>query len=219
MKESFSIVMTVYDQAPDLEAFLPAFLTQEYEPGYEVIVVNETSTDNTEDVLKLLKQEYSNLYTTFLPKPNRLVTRRKLAFNIGAKAAKDKWIIMTKIENVPKEPDILKVIGEALNPDAEITLGYMGKKRIRLQPFETVEEAGNHIIKAERKLRKIFQRNQKMSYIWGRYDFIIIPKDKIVRLLAFYEHKISWWRLISIRMNILWENLIRRSSTTLLMTP
>lgn len=209
--------MTVYDQAPDLEAFLPAFLTQEYEPGYEVIVVNETSTDNTEDVLKLLKQDYSNLYTTFLPKPNRLVTRRKLAFNIGTKAAKNEWIIITKIDNVPMTPDVLQAIGDSFYPNAEITLGYMGKKRIRMQPFETVEEAGNHIMKAERKLKKIFQRNQKMSYIWGRYDFIIIPKDKIVRLLSFYEQKISWWRLISIRMSILWENFIRRSSTTLLM--
>jgi len=209
--------MTVYDQAPDLEAFLPAFLTQEYEPGYEVIVVNETSTDNTEDVLKLLKQDYSNLYTTFLPKPNRLVTRRKLAFNIGTKAAKNEWIIITKIDNVPMTPDVLQAIGDSFYPNAEITLGYMGKKRIRMQPFETVEEAGNHIMKAERKLKKIFQRNQKMSYNWGRYDFIIIPKDKIVRLLSFYEQKISWWRLISIRMSILWENFIRRSSTTLLM--
>ena len=53
MSRCFSIVMTVYDQAHDLEENLPAFLTQEYEPGYEVIVVDESSTDNTEDVLKL----------------------------------------------------------------------------------------------------------------------------------------------------------------------
>ena len=94
MKESFSIVMTVYDQASELESNLPAFLTQEYEPGYEVIVVDETSTDNTEDVLKIMKNDYPHLYTTFLPKPNRQVTRRKLAINIGSKAAKNEWIII-----------------------------------------------------------------------------------------------------------------------------
>ena len=40
----FSIIMTVYDQAGELEENLPAFLQQEYEPGYEVIVVDESST-------------------------------------------------------------------------------------------------------------------------------------------------------------------------------
>lgn len=218
MNESFSIVMTVYDQAPELKANLPAFLTQEYEPGYEVIVVDETSTDNTEDVLKIMKNDYPHLYTTFLPKPNRQVTRRKLAINIGSKAAKNEWIIITKIENVPMASDILLAVGQVHDQEAELTLGYMGKKGIRLQPFDTVEEAGKHILKAERKLRMIFNRNKRMNYLWGRYDFIIIPKDCLVRLLGYYEHKISWIQLITIRFDILWQSLIRRSSTSMLVT-
>ena len=60
-ERKYSIVMTCYDQATELESNLPAFLTQEYEPGYEVIVVNESSTDQTEDVLKLFKSNYPHL--------------------------------------------------------------------------------------------------------------------------------------------------------------
>ena len=67
-ESSFSVIMTVYDHARELEEHLPAFLTQEYEPGYEVIVVDETSTDETPDVLKLFKNDYPHLYSTFLPK-------------------------------------------------------------------------------------------------------------------------------------------------------
>ena len=217
-KSGFSIVMSVYDQAPDLEANLPAFLTQEYEPGYEVIVVDETSTDNTEDVLKILKNDYQHLYTTFLPKPNRQIVRRKLAINIGTKAAKNEWVIITKIENAPTAPDILEAISQVLDRDAELTLGYMGKKGIRLQPFDTIEEAGNYLLKAERKLRKVFQRSKQMGYFWGRYDFIILPKKNIVKTLAYYEQKVSWMSLVGIRLSILWQSLIRRSSTTLLVT-
>ena len=42
--------MSVCDDASLIEENLPAFLEQEYEAGYEVIVVDESSTDNTEDV-------------------------------------------------------------------------------------------------------------------------------------------------------------------------
>ena len=93
----FSVIIAVFDNARELEENLPAFLTQTYEPGYEVIVVDESSTDNTEDVLKLFKNDYPHLYSTFLPKPNRRVVRRKQAFNVGVKASKNEWIIITKI--------------------------------------------------------------------------------------------------------------------------
>ena len=45
--------MTVYDQAYELQENLTAFLTQQYAPGYEVVVVDESSTDETPDILKL----------------------------------------------------------------------------------------------------------------------------------------------------------------------
>ena len=99
-KRSFSVIMPVCDQAVELEQNLPAFLTQEYESGYEVIVVDENSTDNTEDVLKLLKQDYPHLYSTFLPKPHMQTLRRKNALNIGSKAAKNEWIIIAKINKI-----------------------------------------------------------------------------------------------------------------------
>ena len=94
----------------------------------------------------------------------------------------------------------------------------MGKKGIRLQPFDTVEEAGNHLLKAERKLKKVFQRDQQQSYLWGRYNFIILPKENIVKTLAYFEQKVSWTTLVSMRLSILWQSLIRRSSTTMLVT-
>lgn len=213
----FSVIMTVYDQAHELEEKLPAFLKQEYEPGYEVIVVDESSTDDTPDVLKLLKNEYKHLYTTFLPKPSAQTFRRKLAFNIGIKAAKNEYVIMTKINTAPADTDVFKAIAEVLDQKAELTLGYVTKKHIRLQPFDTVAEAEGHILRLERKLKKVRERKYG-NYTWGRYDFIILRKDCAFELLKLFEQKISAGRLFGIRLGILWENLLRRSSTTLLIT-
>ena len=209
--------MTVYDQAHELEERLPAFLNQEYEPGYEVIVVDESSTDATPDVLKLLKNEYEHLYTTFLPKPSAQTFHRKLALNIGIKASHYDYIIISNVNNSPADTDVLKAISEVLETQAELTLGYVTKKHIRLQPFYTVAEAEGHIRRLERKLKKVRER-QYGNYTWGRYDFIIIKKDCTVELLKLFEQKISGFNLFGIRLGILWKNLLRRSSTTRLYT-
>ena len=216
-ERKFSFVMTCYDQAQELEANLPAFLTQEHEPGYEVIVVDESSTYETEDVLKLFKNDYKHLYTTFLPKPNIPLFRKKFAFNIGTKASKNEWIIFTNISNRLVANDILKAVNDNLSSDAQLTLGYHLPKGIRLQPFATIDEAESLILKGERRLTKIRERKH-LKYTWGRYDFIIIHKDNVVELLKYYEQRVSASRLLGIRLGIFFGNLLRRGSTTQLVT-
>ena len=210
--------MTVYDQSEELKENLPTYLQQEYEAGgYEVIVVDESSTDSTPDVLKLFKNEYPQLYSTFLPKPDRKKFRRKLAFNIGAKAAKNEWLIITEIRNKPANTDILKAINEVLEDDADITLGYVTKKGIRLQPFSSINEVKDHVKRIERKLT-IVREGKALNYFWGRYSFIIVKKEKLYDLLNFYEQKIPHRTLPGMRMKIIWKNMLRRSSTTLLVS-
>lgn len=212
---SFSVLMTVYNQAHDVEEILPTFLEQEYEPGYEVIVVDESSTDETPDVLKLLKSRYQHLYTTFLPKPNRQVVRRKQAFNIGVKAAKNEWIIITKIHNHPIAANLLQTISEHCDERLPLTLGYHQKKGIRLQSFSDLDEMRQYIRRQERRGASVKERNHG-NYIWGRYDFIILKKEYAYDLLNLFEQSISGSELFGIRLGILCKNLWQRSSTVLI---
>lgn len=205
--------MTVYNQSDELKENLPAFLTQAYEPGVEVIVVDESSTDDTPDVLKLYKQDYPILYTTFLPKPNRLYTRKKMAFNIGIKASKYEWVILQNINNKPKDEHELQTIVDALDEEAELTFGYISKKGIRLQSFISYEDARYHILKAERRLKHIYNR-QQMSYVWGRYNFIVVRKDICYEVLKYFEQKVSATSLLNYRFHILLKNIFERSETT-----
>lgn len=213
-ERSFSIIMTVYDQAPELRDNLPMFLTQDYEPGYEVIVIDETSTDETSDVLKLLKEDYPHLYTTFLPKPHSpQIRKKKMAINLGIKAAKHDWLIITKIGNKPWAEDVLKVMDEVTDKHAELTLGYHTNKGMTLQAFADCHDARFHILKTERRLKKITERrHQKIA--WGRYDFIIIRKDQALEILKYYEEQIPAKTLLGYRLRILWKNLFAHESIT-----
>lgn len=207
--------MTVYNQAHDIEEILPVFLEQEYEPGYEVIVVDETSTDETPDVLKLLKRKYQHLYTTFLPKPNRQVVRRKQAFNIGVKAAKNEWIIITKIHQYPIAVNLLQTISEQCDEGLPLALGYHQKKGIRLQFFSDLDEIRRYILRQERRVTSAHDLKHG-NYICGRYDFIILKKEYAYDLLSLFEQSISSRELFGIRLGIICKNLWQRSSTVLI---
>lgn len=202
----FSIIMTAFDQAHELEENLPAFLTQQYEPGYEVIVVDESSTDETPDILKLLKNDYPNLYTTFLPKPDRHVVRKKQAFNIGIKASKNDWIIFTDANKKPVANDILQAINDTMDGSADLTLGYLTRKGIKLQSFYQYEDAADHIVRIERRLQKVRTR-LRHNYRWGRYGFIVVRKEVATNILHYFEQKPSFLQRQALRWRIFWKNI------------
>lgn len=210
-EHSFSVIMTVYDQAQLLEQNLPAYLTQQHDGGYEVIVVDESSTDETEDVLKLLKQNHSCLYTTFLPKPNRRIVRRKMALSLGVKAAGQKWVIMTDIHVKPSADDLLQAIAAHLDGSEAITLGYVRGSTTRLQPFATIEEAHQLIRRRERIGRK--QPRQHRRYMKGNYDFIITRKEQAHEVLKWFEERIGFWERLRMACSISCANILSKSAT------
>ena len=198
---SFSAIMAVYEQASQLEANLPVFLTNTYESGYEVIVVDESSTDETDDVLKLLKQDHPNLYSTFIPKPNPHITRRKLALSLGIKAAKNEWVIITSIENAPAYEEWLEELSGVIDSTTEAVAGYYLKKGLRLQTFEDTDQTQSLVVKAERKRRKISKR-RFLKYLCGRYDFIAVRRDKAYDVLSFFEQDASALKLAKLKLGV-----------------
>ena len=198
--------MTVYDQDYDLRENLPAFLEQKYEPGYEVIVVDESSTDETPDVLKLLKNNYKNLYTTFLPKPDIHLTRKRLALTIGVKAAKNEWVIFSEINEYPKDNTWLQTIADNLGNTSDIMLAYYKKDNLIMRTFEGIEEVSNYIMKGERQ-RADGHSGTHMRKLRGKYDFIVVRTDEAHELLKLFEQKISPGKLLALRLSIFFQNL------------
>ena len=198
--------MTVYDNGSDLEQHLPAFLTQTYEPGYEVIVVDESSTDDTDDVLKLMKQQYPHLYTTFLPKPDIHRTRKRLALTIGVKAAKNEWVIFSDINAFPKDNTWLQSIADNLDGNSGIMMGRYKKDNLIMHTFEDIEAVSNYIIKGER-LRADGHKGKRLRRLRGKYDFIVVRTVEAHELLKHFDQTVGFARLLGLRLSILFRNL------------
>ena len=202
----FSVIMTVFDNGNDLEQHLPAFLTQTYEPGYEVIVVDESSTDNTDDVLKLLKQQHPHLYTTFLPKPDIHIVRKRLALTIGVKAAKNERIIFSNINAFPQDETWLQTIADNLGSASGIMLGRYQKGELKMRLFDDLESVSDYIIKSERQ-RADGHKGTHLKNLRGKYDFIVVRTAEAHELLKRFDQSVGFGRLLGLRLSILFQNL------------
>ncbi|MBO4890971.1 MAG: glycosyltransferase [Prevotella sp.] len=202
----FSVIMTVFDNGSDLEQHLPAFLTQTYEPGYEVIVVDESSTDNTDDVLKLLKQQHPHLYTTFLPKPDIHVVRKRLALTIGVKAAKNEHIIFSDINAFPQDENWLQTIADNFGNTSGIMLGRYHKGELKMRLFDDLETVSNYIIKNERQ-RADGHKGTRLRKLRGKYDFIVVRASEAHELLKRFDQTVGFGRLLGLRLSVLFHNL------------
>lgn len=122
-REPVSVIITAHNMAEHLKKNLPLILEQSYDK-FEIIVVNDASTDETEDVLKRFEQKYNNLYHTFTPETAKYVSHKKLALTLGIRAAKYEWLVFTEANCIPSGNLWLKTLSRNFTADINIVIGY-----------------------------------------------------------------------------------------------
>jgi len=121
-----SVIVCAKNESENLIRFLPSVLQQDY-PEYQVIVVNDSSEDDSELVLAKLKSEYPHLYYTSIPKDKKFSHGKKLAITIGVKAATHDYLVFTDADCKPATNQWLKEMVRGFEPkDKEIVLGFGG---------------------------------------------------------------------------------------------
>ncbi len=95
-----SVIICARNEAENLEKHLPAFLAQDY-PDYEIVVVNDCSTDHTEEVLMNLKVDHPHLRYTSIQPDRKFTHGKKLAVTVGIKAARHEHLLLSDADCYP----------------------------------------------------------------------------------------------------------------------
>jgi poly-beta-1,6-N-acetyl-D-glucosamine synthase len=174
--EPVSIVICARDEAENLEKNLPSILEQDYK-SFEVIVVNDCSSDNTEKVLENLQKKYHNLRTTIIKEDEKFTHGKKLALTIGIKAAKNEWLLLTDADCMAGSKQWLSTMQKSFSPDTSIVLGYSGY----------IFEKGflNSIIRFD----TFFSALQYMGFAMAGIPYMGVGRNLAYRKSLFFENK------------------------------
>lgn len=123
--EPVSVIICARNEAENLDNYLPIILSQIY-PEYEVIVVDDCSTDDTDVVLKKYTALYPNLRTSVIKVDKKFSHGKKLAVTIGIKAAKYDRILFTDADCRPETSLWLSRMTAHFSDNVSIVLGYGG---------------------------------------------------------------------------------------------
>lgn len=143
-KPSVSVVMVVHNEAEFLKKSLPYLLEQDY-PDFEVVVVNYTSTDDTQFVLRVCAENYHNLKPITLKNDVNMFQGRKYPLSIGIKSSTKDVVLLTEAESTPRTFDWISRMMQGFSGGTQVVIGY-------------------NVVKGNGKLLGAFQQYENMTY-------------------------------------------------------
>jgi cellulose synthase/poly-beta-1,6-N-acetylglucosamine synthase-like glycosyltransferase len=99
--EPVSVIICARNEEENLRSFLPAVLEQDY-PDFEVIVVNDCSEDDTDNVLAAFLKLYPRLRVSNITRDPKFTHNKKFAQFIGIKSARNELLLFTDADCRPE---------------------------------------------------------------------------------------------------------------------
>jgi len=110
-RKPVSVIICARNEAQNLRRYLPGILEQDY-PQFEVIVVNDQSTDDTETALQEMTRQYRHLSIIQIPlTEQKTLPGKKYPLSRGIAAAQYEQLVLTDADCRPTSNQWLQHIG------------------------------------------------------------------------------------------------------------
>jgi biofilm PGA synthesis N-glycosyltransferase PgaC len=144
-----TVIISARNEAGNLKYNLPLILEQKY-PDFEVVVINDCSTDGSDLELLSLQQHYPHLKIVTVTEHPRFKTGKKFALTLGIKAAKNEHLLFTDADCTPASEYWIARMASNFTTKAQIVLGYSpfyktGNFLNPLARFETIKTAASYL--------------------------------------------------------------------------
>ncbi|MFC2111125.1 glycosyltransferase [Bacteroidota bacterium] len=144
-----SVVIAARNEYFNLQENLPLILEQDY-PEFEVVVVNNSSNDESEYLLKELSDKYDKLKIVNIRENVNFFKGKKFPLSVGIKSAKNEYLLLIDADCKPTSNKWIENMQSAFDEKTQIVLGYgpyMPKKSIlnTIIRFDTIQIAMQYL--------------------------------------------------------------------------
>jgi glycosyltransferase involved in cell wall biosynthesis len=128
LEHPISVIIFAKNKGKELQKYLPYILEQEYKK-FEIILINNASSDDTDEILESFKEKHSNLKIIDVENNEAFWGKKKYALTLGIKAAKYNNLLFTDADCKPVSKKWISEMSSVFSEKRTIVLAYSKFKK------------------------------------------------------------------------------------------
>lgn len=133
-----TVIVCARNEERHLRELIPDLLDQDY-PDFEVVIVDDSSWDDTPDILRAFEVQYPRLRVITLNDDQQRMSGKKFAVTMGVKGAKHERLLFTDADCRPATRQWIREMTQPMNESKRMSLGY--------SPYRRYPGILNHLIR------------------------------------------------------------------------
>jgi glycosyltransferase involved in cell wall biosynthesis len=125
-----SVIVCAKNEEENVKNFIPLLAQQNY-TDYEIVLIDDASSDETLDVFEAFEKQYSNVRLVKVENNEAFWGNKKFALTLGIKAAKNEYLLFTDADCYPKTSEWIKEMSAQFTKEKTIVLGYGAYEKIK----------------------------------------------------------------------------------------
>jgi glycosyltransferase involved in cell wall biosynthesis len=122
-KISISVIVCAKNEGENVAKYIPLLTQQDY-PDFEIILIDDASSDNTLEIFEEFEKQYSNIRLVKVKNNEAFWGNKKYALTLGIKSSKKDYLIFTDADCYPASKDWITKMSSQFTMQKTIVLGY-----------------------------------------------------------------------------------------------
>ena len=176
MLEPVSVIVCARDAYEYLIDLVPMLMSQDY-PDYEIVIVNDCSTDETTEYLKELVRVHPEINVVTLTQHLNFFHGKKFPLSMGIKSASHDLLLLTDADCLPTDNQWIRNMVGAYRQGTEVVLGY--------GPYFERKGLLNKLIRFD----TLYTAMQYLSMALAKMPYMGVGRNLSYRRELFYKNK------------------------------
>ncbi|MBY0485869.1 MAG: glycosyltransferase [Flavobacteriaceae bacterium] len=125
-----SVIVCAKNEEENVKNFVPLLAQQNY-PDYEIVLIDDASSDETLEVFEAFEKQYSNVKLVKVENIEAFWGNKKFALTLGIKAATNEYLLFTDADCYPTSTEWIKEMSAQFTKEKTIVLGYGAYEKIK----------------------------------------------------------------------------------------